>query len=254
MQEEVNKKLNENLDFLMKKIGLNCKICDANCCKILTSDSKNLNIILDEEDEAHLLRKQIELEEKLRKDMTLINYLSFDVKNYVNKNGDYIVKKINFDFSNDSNIIGLRNDYPLRTENGILRIPIMNFKELDEKGYLRVSACSALNTENKECTIHDINPLFCKLFPYYLEPYSREGMYGSKYFLGYFLIKVTPCDEKGIIYDRVKRLKDEERNELRIKIHEILENRENFIARLTAFYELNSQLISNFDFSERIDL
>ncbi|MGB9748441.1 MAG: YkgJ family cysteine cluster protein [Candidatus Woesearchaeota archaeon] len=243
------KKLNEDLKFLMEKIGLNCKFCDAHCCKIITSNSKNLNIILNEQDEAFLLKRMLETNKDL------IKYEAFDARKYASNEGKYVVKKIEQHFDDLSEFIGLEKDHVLKLENGFLKIPVMNFREIKEEKnneYLSMSACTALNTKTNRCEIHDENPLFCKLFPYYLEPVIRKGAYNSRYFSGYFSIKITPCNES--IENKIKNLGDADRALIKRKIHEILRERENFLARLTAFYEFNTEIISNFESSNRISL
>jgi Fe-S-cluster containining protein len=240
----------EDLEFLMKKTGINCNQCNANCCKVMTYNSKNLNIVLDEQDEEILLKKMLET------GMDLITYKSFDASNYAPDKEKYVVKKIKHRFEDSSEFVGLENDYELKLENGILKIPVMNFSEEknEEKNnnYLSTSSCEALDKRTNLCKIHEESPLFCKLFPYYLEPVIRSGVYNAHYFSGYFSIKITPCNEN--IANKISVLEESDKTLIKTKIHNILKERESFLARLTAFYEFNYQMLYNFESSGRISL
>jgi len=237
--------LEEKTGFLMNKIGLNCKTCDANCCKINSYYYKNLNVIIDEETEARLLKKELET------GTNFIDYMEFDVKNFTKKHtgGEefYVVEKVRFDSNEESGFVGLKEDYPLKTENGILKIPKMNINELKNREY---STCIALNTKTNLCTIHNEKPLFCRLFPYYLTPEVRPTMYNGKSFTGRFQIELTPCNE--YLAENFKNLTEYEKKNLIKIVHQILEDKKDFLARLTAFYELNQKIINNFPGSERL--
>ena len=220
-------KLADLVNALMEKVKPPCKNCDAFCCK--QQALSQLYIVVDESAEREIKEKN----------PGLISYLKFEIGKE-----EYVVRKPKIDASN-INIFGVDKDYTLKTNNGILEIPIMGV-EVDPIG--KTGRCKALTPDNK-CSIHSYKPLLGRLFPFMLVPNTIRGTYNSVYFTGTFSLFVVPC--KDMVRKRAEAFSKRDKEDILQMVREILRLEPSYLVRLTALFDLKQNLVRSYENTKR---
>lgn len=113
-----------------------------------------------------------------------------------------------------------------------LSVPVM--KSDEDKG------CHAFNQETGECSIHEIKPLYCRIYPFRIGAYSTIPSYGSSYFAG-LGTELQRCEM--VDPDKIDR---KERSRLEIEASRIMKNYPIFSARMEKLFRKNPELFERY--------
>lgn len=115
-----------------------------------------------------------------------------------------------------------------------LGVPVIRSDE--EKG------CYAFNNEIGDCSIHKIKPLYCRLYPLMVVPFSTISVYGGP---GYFAGLTTKLQQCENMID-INNLEKEERREIERKGAEIVKEYPIFSARMETLFRENQELFEKY--------
>lgn len=109
-------------------------------------------------------------------------------------------------------------------------IPAMNGDEY--------RGCHAFNHETEECSVHEMQPLYCRLYPFRVGALSTVAQYGGPgSFTGQLAVELQRCGT----FDP-NNLSRKERHRLEREALEILEHYPVFVERMKTLFRENSEL------------